>query len=890
MAVALSLFALPAPRAAAQTAAPDIVGLSRPVAGQMQLVFHGKNGPFRIQTRNSGGADAPWFDVTAAKVSEIQTGVFMALLPLVPQDDLGFYRVVNENETIAELKGWTYLVQVSAPANQSHFVVGERPVITVTILDNFAQGITRASFGTLNLYLYGPQDPLLTTSASKLLNANTDRTKTPHHYIDLRNNADVVVKDNVLTYTLKPITDEAAGTYTAAVYAVRGDDLVQQMMKFQDLQIGTATAESLVVSDAKCAACHQGTVSGKMYMHHVDVGRSPVGSWALDYSPEKSCKACHNNDGYAAFTDASAPGGRRPDHIVIRAHGVHMGDLLKSNFNTNSATGNFRDYLGVAFPADVRNCTTCHVDDRWKKVPTQLACGTCHDNIWFGDESVKPAGMVEHSGGPQPDRNCAFCHKADTDSVSPSIATSHHVSPPKIDVVDIALTPPANGTHYVAGEAPVVTLVFKDDAGNPIDHTKVTDANFSTASLFVYGPRARAVPVLTSAAKNLNSKLRASVSSSVAGPWNINGKVFKLAINGSAPVEVPIVGAAAAVTAAEVVAALNPVITNLNGGALASVSGTAVNIRTLVQGEKGARIEIYNGDVTTAMGWKRAPNTVMEPDVTIAAQSTPANDLRALSNALDYSDPMVTRTAANIAYQLTDVAGLPAGTYNIYAYWIPVKGKITTITNATGIGHLTFQVGTKTPEKLVATRCADCHADTIFHFSSGPIHAEPFETDWCNACHDYGHTAPGEFFKNQGGTSLNGWSGFGAMPIVRRVHGVHRAHYLEHSEEIYANATKATFGEIIFPQDIRNCTKCHAESDSWKQKPARLACLACHDSDEAKAHGRLMTFMPDPNDPYGPLSVETCTICHGPGTELSPDKVHSISNPYVPPYPREGEE
>ena len=38
------------------------------------------------------------------------------------------------------------------------------------------------------------------------------------------------------------------------------------------------------------------------------------------------------------------------------------------------------------------------------------------------------------------------------------------------------------------------------------------------------------------------------------------------------------------------------------------------------------------------------------------------------------------------------------------------KGKITTITNATGIGHLTFQVGTKTPEKLVATRCADCHA------------------------------------------------------------------------------------------------------------------------------------------------------------------------------------
>jgi thiosulfate dehydrogenase len=141
-------------------------------------------------------------------------------------------------------------------------------------------------------------------------------------------------------------------------------------------------------------------------------------------------------------------------------------------------------------------------------------------------------------------------------------------------------------------------------------------------------------------------------------------------------------------------------------------------------------------------------------------------------------------------------------------------------------------------------------------------------------------------FKNQGGTSLNGWSGFGAMPIARRVHGVHRGNYLEHPEEIYANATVDTFGHIIFPQDIRNCTKCHAETDTWKQEPSRVACLACHDSDEAKIHGRIMTLVLDPNDPYGPLAIETCVICHGEGTDFSPDKVHGISNPYVPPYPR----
>jgi len=69
-----------------------------------------------------------------------------------------------------------------------------------------------------------------------------------------------------------------------------------------------------------------------------------------------------------------------------------------------------------------------------------------------------------------------------------------------------------------------------------------------------------------------------------------------------------------------------------------------------------------------------------------------------------------------------------------------------------------------------------------------------------------------------------------------------------------------------------------------------MACLACHDSDAAKAHGKLMTYtFLDPDDPYGPNAVETCTICHGPGADLAADKVHSLTKPYVPPYPREKE-
>ena len=86
----------------------------------------------------------------------------------------------------------------------------------------------------------------------------------------------------------------------------------------------------------------------------------------------------------------------------------------------------------------------------------------------------------------------------------------------------------------------------------------------------------------------------------------INNTTFKIAINGTAPTNITIVGASNLVTAADVVKSLNAVITNtnLNGGALASVSGANVNIKTLIQGAN-ARIEIYTGEVTTAMGWVR---------------------------------------------------------------------------------------------------------------------------------------------------------------------------------------------------------------------------------------------------------------------------------------------
>ena len=866
---------------------PHIAAFSKPAAGSLQMLFHGSNGPYLVQCRSSLDPNAPWKDLPTAVVTEVQTGVYTAFVPDATGSDLSFYRVLNEGDAGAETDAWTVLLNVSPPANGVYYAAGEAPTVTVTILDTMGTGLSRVDFSTLSLYMYGPQDPLLTKTASKLLKASTDRKASVHHYINLLNNPGVQVNGNVLTYPLAAVSDEQPGTYTVTLYAVRASNPLEQLMKFANAQIGNNVVEAPVVTKSQsCAACHEGPISGKIYMHHIDPGRSPTGSWAMDYQPVTSCKSCHNNDGYAAYTDAT--GAKIPDNIVFRVHGVHMGEELQTAANTNPTNGIFKNYTEVVFPADVRNCTKCHVDDRWKTKPSRLACGTCHDNVWFGPQPGPGGDYVDHEGGQQiTDMNCSSCHGADKTPLQQysSISENHKIAPSNMDNIDVTLSPPANGTNYVAGEKPTVTLVIRDDYGNPVDHTKVTDGNYSTASLFVYGPRAKAVPVLTSAARNVNSKLRASVTSSKAGPWAINGKVFKVAVNGSAPQNITIVGATDMVTAAEVVTSLNAVIVPLN--AKATVSGANVNMKTTIQGSQ-ARFEIYDGEVTAAMGWKRAPNTITDPDITIAAGSTPSNDLRGLSDPLDYADPMVKRNTTNIVYQLDDVAGLAAGTYSIYVYQLPKAGKVANMAAPTGIGFASFQIGTGTKEKKIAGGCKDCHGDTIWHLAEGPIHAEPFDTDYCTACHDYGHNAPGDMFKNQGGTSLNGWSGYGAMPISRRVHGVHKGAYLEHPEEIYANATKDTFGHIIFPQDLRNCTKCHNDGNTtWKENASRITCLACHDSDEAKAHGKIMTFMGDPADPYGPFSYETCVVCHGKDRDFSPDKLHSIKDPYVPPYPRE---
>jgi hypothetical protein len=286
---------------------------------------------------------------------------------------------------------------VSAPAQGSFFTPGEAPLITIRFLDRCGQTIPVASLGTANLYVTGPREPLLNKTAAKLLNCVMDRAAADrqHHYVNLiapkyadPSQANLKQADGVLRYQLAKITDEPPGTYTVGVYT-KSKDQVEQIFPLADFQIGTAKVEPYISGDAKdstCAACHVGPASPKFYMHHIDPGNSPLGNYALDTAPIATCKHCHNQDGYSRNT------------TLRKVHGVHRGHhqinpgVAHPEYGVGADTS-LRDYLNTGFPTmpeGEKDCASCHADERWRTTPSRQACGACHETLFFDTGTLTP--------------------------------------------------------------------------------------------------------------------------------------------------------------------------------------------------------------------------------------------------------------------------------------------------------------------------------------------------------------------------------------------------------------------------------------------------------------------------------------------------------------------
>jgi hypothetical protein len=663
--------------------------------------------------------------------------------------------------------GLEVVMAVAPPANGTHFVAGESIVVTATLLDGFGFPLGLEALATAKLYMSGPRDSARTRTAVSLLHASSDRDAADgqHHRVDLEatGNANLAVLGNRLTYTMDPITTEEAGTYTVGLNAVVAAHPLDQAFALADVQIGAAAVQVLTVGN--CEACHLGAANGQMYMHHADPGATSTGSPALDSDPVRTCNQCHNQDGYAAVrkcedgsiavygagdyecADGTANWSWMPDSTVHRVHGVHRGAGLTNPTNTDPTWGLFRKYTEVVFPADVRNCTTCHLDDSWKTRPTRSACGSCHDGVdWTTGANHDQNGAPGAQGN---DDMCSECHVSGSPAAD---IEAVHAVPPAVRpyAVGIALTPaPANGSFYVDEDVDL-ELTLTTLAGDPVDWTSVTTAGWNSSRLFVSGPRDRTAPALTELVSN---------------PLDSADQYIEL----------------------------------------------------------------------------RTPSA---------------------------SDARITRAGNVLTYDLDSVAGLRPGTYTVF---LRLRR---TSTETYSIAKASFQVGTGADEPRPASGCTACHGGTGMHST-----AMPFDTDLCKSCHDY---ALGPNPEISIGWSDSGY-GYGRTPLVRYVHQFHYGRYLTDPTVPHYSS----FQPVVFPQDIRNCTSCHAESDAWNEKPSRLACTACHDGAAAWVHVTLETLDPTPSQPYSGDEAESCAVCHAGDADFAPAVVHDVWDPYAPPYPRE---
>ncbi|MDE3246493.1 MAG: OmcA/MtrC family decaheme c-type cytochrome, partial [Acidobacteriota bacterium] len=155
-------------------------------------------------------------------------------------------------------------------------------------------------------------------------------------------------------------------------------------------------------------------------------------------------------------------------------------------------------------------------------------------------------------------------------------------------------------------------------------------------------------------------------------------------------------------------------------------------------------------------------------------------------------------------------------------------------------------------------KCFTCHAKFEFHGAGRQ------DTRYCVMC----HTDQRKYGRPEATTTSTGFSGstykiagksVGDLPAF-----IHRIHMGEELQKTGYNFANVLFNEVTFPQDHRNCVKCHTAStatpqgDNWFNKPSRYACGACHDkADWATGTGHGVA-----NEGGPQLSDQNCVNCH----------------------------
>jgi OmcA/MtrC family decaheme c-type cytochrome len=184
------------------------------------------------------------------------------------------------------------------------------------------------------------------------------------------------------SYTFQPSTGATTGIFSREIVATATCNNCHT--SFATSATGTSVAHGGARVEVQyCVMCHNpGTID-------------PNSGNALDMSV--MIHKIHTGNTLPSIQTATTP-----NTTPILGQGywiVGHGDSL-SNFNT------------VLYPQDTRNCATCHVQNNpllteainFESVPTIAACGACHDNVNFATGANHGSGIIAN------DTQCTVCH------------------------------------------------------------------------------------------------------------------------------------------------------------------------------------------------------------------------------------------------------------------------------------------------------------------------------------------------------------------------------------------------------------------------------------------------------------------------------------------------
>jgi OmcA/MtrC family decaheme c-type cytochrome len=180
----------------------------------------------------------------------------------------------------------------------------------------------------------------------------------------------------------------------------------------------------------------------------------------------------------------------------------------------------------------------------------------------------------------------------------------------------------------------------------------------------------------------------------------------------------------------------------------------------------------------------------------------------------------------------------------------------------------------KTQVISVVSQCNGCHEKLALH-GGGRV-----DVQYCVMCHN-----PGTTDANSGNV----------LSMSTMTHKIHAGRFLANQPggQNYViwgfRDVKYDYSDIGYPQDLRNCVKCHNENNKetpqggfWRTNPVKETCLTCHGSGTGSQfynyHLPLAQQLVGPNAKPLDIPNSDCAFCHRSGSSVSAERVHWNQN------------